>query len=91
VIRGIREMYPVTMADLARALHIPDARLRCVVAGLEARGILGRDVLPDVTYLRLLRHDISFIGRRADQKRPVKRTGPGPARGEPEENADVYR
>ncbi|MCI0497361.1 MAG: transcriptional regulator [Thermoplasmata archaeon] len=91
IIRMVREKYPVSMEQLIEELHLPRKRVELTVARLVSKGILAKDVLPDATFLRLARHDISFIGRRADQKRPIKHSSRGKAAREPEENLNVYR
>jgi len=91
VIKLIREKYPITMKQMAKELHISDMKVRRVIGQLALRGIVEKDVLPDATYIRLLRHDIKFIGRRADQKRPIKHTGTHAPVEEPDENRNIYQ
>jgi len=91
VIKLIREKYPITMKQMAKELHISDMKVRRVIGQLALRGIVEKDVLPDAIYVRLLRHDIKFIGRRSDQKRPIKHKGTHTLVEEPDENRNIYQ
>jgi len=68
IIRAIQEDYPVTVAELGRRLHLPPRRLDFELSKLQSRGLVGLEPLPDKTYIRLLRTDIRFVGRRHQEK-----------------------
>lgn len=91
VIKLIREKYPITMKQMAKELHVSDMKVRRVIGRLALRGIVEKEVLPDATYVRLIRHDIKFVGRKADQIRPIKHTSTRRVVEEPEENQNIYQ
>ena len=70
------------MADLEFELKIPAVRLLRTLKGLQSRGIVDLETFGDKTFIRLLRQDLSFIGRQVTQRRRVKRTG---ERGKPKD------
>ncbi len=84
VLKYLLEAYPVTAAQLARDLHIPEKRLERTLKALEVQGIVELEALPDRTYVRLLRRDLSFYGYKESQRKRLKRSGGG-KREEPKE------
>ncbi len=64
--------YPITVEDLRAELGISQGSLERVIKGFLTRKILSLDILPDKTYIRLLRRDFRFIGRHESQRRPLK-------------------
>ncbi len=74
VLKYLLETYPVTVAALARDLRIPEARLARTLKALALQGVLELEELPDKTYVRLLRHDLSFYGYKESQRRRFKRS-----------------
>lgn len=75
VVHLLIEMYPVTVNDLARELKVRPALLDRTLKGLVSRGIVELEPLPGRTYVRLLRGDFAFVGRKASQRRRVKHRG----------------
>jgi len=71
IIKILQKTYPVTVADLQKQLHIGTPILLRMLQKLKTRGIIRLDPLPDTVYIRLLRHDFSFVGSRY-QKKPIK-------------------
>jgi len=78
IIRLLLEMYPVTLRDLERELRLHDDVLQRSLKALIARGIVEVEPLPDRTYVRLLRSDFSFVGRKESQRKRVKHHGRKP-------------
>jgi hypothetical protein len=74
VLKILMNCYPITISELRRYMGISEDKLMRVVKSLEVRGIVGLDVLPDKIYIRLLRHDLHFIGRKETQRKAFKRT-----------------
>ncbi len=84
VLKYLMEAYPVTTAQLARDLRIPEARLARTLKALAVKGVIELEELPDKTFVRLVRHDLSFYGYKESQRKRLKRTGGG-KRSEPKE------
>jgi DNA-binding Lrp family transcriptional regulator len=63
--------YPVTASELRKMLKVREHTLNKSLAELVQRGIIGKDILSDKVYLRLLREDISFVGLKPKQKRGI--------------------
>ena len=78
VIHLLLEMYPVTAADLGRELKVRPTLLDRTLRALALRGVVEFEPLPDRTYVRLLRFDFEFVGRKESQRKRVKHTGRRP-------------
>ena len=63
IIKAVQKDYPITVDDLGDRLRISRHKLRFELFKLQSRGIVELDLLPDKTYIRLVRSDIRFIGR----------------------------
>jgi DNA-binding transcriptional ArsR family regulator len=75
VIRILLETYPVTLSDLKWQLKVSPDILTRTLKALQSRGILELEELPDQTFIRLLRTDFSFVGRKATQRKRYKHKG----------------
>ena len=75
IIEVLLEVYPITIADLQRELSLPEKTIERGIKRLQTRGIIQLEPLPDKTYIRLQRKDFHFIGRKATQRKPLKRKG----------------
>ncbi len=75
VLKYLLEAYPVTTAQLARDLRIPETRLARTLKALAVQGVIELEALPDKTFVRLLRHDLSFYGYKESQRKRLKRSG----------------
>jgi DNA-binding MarR family transcriptional regulator len=75
ILHILLEAYPVTVKDIEWELKVGPARVQRTLKALASRGIIELEKLPDKTYVRLLRSDISFIGRKPSQRRRVKHRG----------------
>ena len=84
ILKYLLEAYPVTTAQLARDLRIPEARLARRLKALALQGVIELEELPGKTFVRLLRHDLSFFGYRESQRKRFKRSGGGKS-GEPKD------
>ncbi|MFQ6061473.1 MAG: transcriptional regulator [Thermoplasmata archaeon] len=74
--------YPVTLSDLKWELKVSSRILMRTLRALQSRGILELEELPDKTFVRLLRTDISFLGKKATQRKRFKRKGRKPKKEE---------
>ncbi len=68
IIKIVQEKYPITVEQLKNELKVSKAIIERELRKLEARGILLLEPLPDRTFIRLLRNDFRFIGRRHQYK-----------------------
>lgn len=75
IIEVLLEVYPITKADLKKELSFSEKMLERGLKQLQTRGIISLEILPDKIYIRLLRMDFHFVGRKASQRRPIKRSG----------------
>ena len=62
IITLLQKIYPVTITDLVRRLHVPRERVEWVLHKFQVKGIVKLEPLPDKTYIRLLRADFHIIG-----------------------------
>jgi hypothetical protein len=75
IIEILLEVYPITISDLRDELAISEKSLERGIKGLQSRGIIQLEPLPDKVFIRLLRRDFHFIGRKVTQRKPLKRSG----------------
>lgn len=73
ILRFLMENYPVTVRELVQGLKVKDSTLMPRLNELKKTGILELDVLPDKTFIRLLRTDFGFVGIKAEQRRGLVR------------------
>jgi hypothetical protein len=89
IIKILQKTYPITVEDIKKKLNVSlDITLR-ILKKLQMRGILLLDPLPDKTYVRLLRHDFRFIGKRR-QKKFIKHRSGGKKQVTEEYNGPMY-
>ncbi|HVQ01464.1 MAG TPA: transcriptional regulator [Candidatus Thermoplasmatota archaeon] len=62
IIALLQKIYPITITDIVRRLHVPRERVELVLHKFQVKGIVKLEPLPDKTYIRLLRADFHFIG-----------------------------
>ncbi len=82
VLRILLATYPISVSDLKWELKISEDILNRTLKSLETRGILELEELPDTTFIRLLRTDIAFVGRKVTQRKRFKQKGKKPAKKE---------
>lgn len=75
IIEVLLEVYPITTKELGQELSLSEKALDLALKRLQTKGIIDLEILPDKVYIRLLRRDFHFIGRRVTQRRPLKRSG----------------
>ncbi len=78
ILRVLLETYPISVKDLRWELRISKNILDRALKGLQSRRIIELEVLPDKTFIRLLRSDIAFVGRKATQRKRFKHKGKRP-------------
>ena len=75
IIEVLLEVYPITIEELRKELSLSEKMLERGIKRLQIKGIIELEPLPDKVYIRLLRRDFHFIGRKVTQRRPIKRSG----------------
>lgn len=75
IIEVLLEVYPITVQELREELSLSEKMLERGLKRLQTRGIIGLEPLPDKVYVRLIRRDFHFIGRKVTQRKPLKRKG----------------
>ena len=61
-------MYPVTLEQLKKKTGLPRSILKMELTKMQAKHILVLEPLPDRVYIRLVRTDFRFVGKRTQQK-----------------------
>jgi hypothetical protein len=73
IILQLQKTYPITVNQIQKKLHISQTVLLRTLKKLQVNGIVRLDPLPGTIYIRLLRNDFRFIGRK-QQRKGVKRS-----------------
>lgn len=68
VIKIVQKNYPITVSDIQKKLHISRKIIIRTLQKLQTKGIVQLEYLPDKIYIRLLRNDFSFIGKKRQRK-----------------------
>lgn len=68
IIKLLQKIYPITISDIENKLRVSRKIIVRVLQKLQTKGILRLEPLPDKTYIRLLRHDFKFIGKKRQRK-----------------------
>jgi len=68
VIKLLQKTYPITISDIEKKLRVSRSIIMRVLKKLQTKGIVRLEPLPNKTYIRLLRHDFSFIGKKQQRK-----------------------
>ena len=68
IIKLLQKEYPITMKKMAKKIGISIEKLKMEIIKLQKKGVVDIDVLPDKTYVRLIRFDIRFFGERNQYK-----------------------
>jgi DNA-binding transcriptional regulator GbsR (MarR family) len=92
ILKILLKKYPITMDNLREELGISRSSLERALKGFVSRGIVSLDILPDTTFIRLLRRDFRFIGHHESQRRPLKhiKTKDRAAKLKPKRKNDQY-
>ena len=68
IIKLLQKTYPITIIDLEKKLHISRNMIVRILQKLQIKGIVQLEPLPDKTYIRLLRRDFRFVGKKRQKK-----------------------
>ncbi len=75
IIKILKKTYPITVKEIKNKLNVSMDMVIRALKKFQMKGIVGLEPLPDKTYVRLLRHDFSFIGKKRQKKFIKHRTG----------------
>ncbi len=68
IIKILQKKYPVTLEEIEHQLNLSHGRILRVLNQLHVKGIVRLEPLPDKVYVRLLRHDFKFVGKKRQRK-----------------------
>jgi predicted transcriptional regulator len=68
IIKKLQKIYPITIKDLEKALHLSRDSIIRVLQKLQIQGIVQLESLPDKTFIRLLRNDFKFVSKKRQKK-----------------------
>jgi predicted transcriptional regulator len=68
IIKVLQKIYPITICDLERKLRISNSVIVRVLQKLHSKGIVELEPLSDKTFIRLIRRDFRFIGKKRQKK-----------------------
>ena len=72
LLKVLFERYPIDDLELSKRTGLDIMEVRRALNGMEGRGWVKLDRLPDRTFVRLLRKDFLFLGRDETQRKAVK-------------------
>ena len=75
IVKLLQKTYLVTIGDIKEELNISKDIVLRTLKKFQIKGIVKLEPLPDKTYVRLLRHDFSFIGKKRQRKFIKHRSG----------------
>ena len=87
IIKLLQKIYPITITDVEKELKLSRATVQRVLQKFQMKSIVQLEPLSDKTYIRLLRNDFSFSGKRrqkkfikhrSQKKKPIKKDYDGP-------------
>lgn len=68
IIKLLQKKYPITVSYIAEKLHVSRKTIMRCLQKFQTKGIARLEPLPDKIYVRLLRNDFSFIGKKRQRK-----------------------
>ena len=90
IIKILQKEYPMTLEVLSKKLHVPKKTVEFELFKLSSKGIVEIEPLPNRTFIRILRSDIRFIGRRHQEKFIKRKKGKPEVGGEGDENDIMF-
>jgi len=75
IIKLLQKTYPITVKDIKNKLNLSEKVVVRTLKKLQLKDIVQLDKLPDKTFVRLLRSDFSFIGKKQQKKFIKHKTG----------------
>lgn len=75
ILKILLSVYPITIDELRSKLHISMGKLEKILRGMEKRGLIVLEPLSDKTFVKVSGKQLSFVGRKPSQKKPIKHSG----------------
>lgn len=75
IIKLLQKTYPITVSDVEKKLHLSRRMIIRVLQKLQVKGIVQLEPLPNKIYIRLIRNDFSFVGKKRQKKFIKHRSG----------------
>jgi predicted transcriptional regulator len=75
ILRRLLEVYPITLEQLRYDIKVSEKVMMRSIKALVFRGIIELEELPDKSFIRLIRRDFLFVGRKATQRKRFKHSG----------------
>jgi predicted transcriptional regulator len=75
IIKLLQKTYPITVEDIKKELNLSKKIVLRTLKKFQMKNIVKLEPLPDKTYVRLLRHDFNFIGKKRQRKFIKHRSG----------------
>ena len=75
IVKLLQKTYPITVEDIKKELNVSKEIVLRALKKFQMKGIVKLEPLPDRTYVRLLRHDFSFVGKKRQRKFIKHRSG----------------
>ncbi|MGA1848841.1 MAG: hypothetical protein ACMUHB_05820 [Thermoplasmatota archaeon] len=72
ILKVLLERYPIDTIEIVERTHLGKQEVDRALKGMEARGWLVIERLPDRSFIRLRRFDFTFLGRDETQRKAVK-------------------
>jgi hypothetical protein len=68
IIKILQKYYPITVSELKKKLNVSRENIIRVLQKFQIKGIVQLEPLPDRIFIRLLRRDFKFIGKKRQKK-----------------------
>ena len=68
IIRLLKKKYPITVDKIKSELKISKNIIERILKKFQLKGVVKLEPLPGKTYVRLLRQDFSFVGKKRQHK-----------------------
>ena len=68
IIKILQKIYPITVSEVKEKLNISRDNIMRVLQKFQVKGIIQLEPLPNKTYIRLIRNDFKFIGKKRQKK-----------------------
>ncbi|MBN1390169.1 MAG: hypothetical protein JXA22_05960 [Candidatus Thermoplasmatota archaeon] len=75
ILKVLLDRYPIDTREVAERSGLTIREVERILRGMEGRGWVLLERLPDRTFIRLRRFDFTFLGREETQRKAVKHKG----------------
>ena len=75
IIKTLQKTYPITVNQLRKQIGLPKSIVDIELKKMQSKNILTLEPLPDKVFIRLIRTDFRFVGKRTQQKFIKRKTG----------------